>query len=264
MTEPLTRTYTDRSLVLLLLLCGLFVGFYVTGDIIGSKLFTFTIFGLTPKSFGLSSEDGPFIATVGTLAFPLTFILTDIVNEYFGRYIVRRFTFVAIAVLLILQPVLVAGVNAPTISFTPGTTSEQMDQAVRIVLGPAWPIVVGSVLAFAVGQLLDVWIFGLLRRVTGGRMLWLRSQGSTVVSQLIDSFVVIFVAFVIYPHLFGDPKQAWSVSGATNVSTTNYLVKFIIAVAITPVIYAVHYAVHAWLGHEEAERLVAHAHPTGA
>src|SRR5262245_61651708 len=97
------RPMPDRKReVLLLTLCALFVGFFVTAEILGSKLFRFTVVGLTPKRLGLSDSEA-FVATAGILAFPLTFILTDIVNEYFGRRIVRVFTALAIAVNLILQ-----------------------------------------------------------------------------------------------------------------------------------------------------------------
>ncbi len=251
-------SFSGRSLALLLLLTGIFTGFYVTGDLIGAKLFTFTIFGLTPASLGLG--DGTFfVGTVGILAFPLTFLLTDIINEYFGRAVVRVLTFVAITVLLVLQPVVVGAVQVPTISFTPGVTAEQMDLAVRTVLSPAWAIVIGSIAAFALGQWLDVVIFGRLRRLTGDRFLWLRSQGSTLVSQLIDSFVVIFLAFVFIPMATGG--QPWAASGAFQVSLTNYVVKVFLAIGLTPVLYLVHVAVEGWLGRDEATRLKHQAHP---
>lgn len=253
--------FGGRSLSLLLLLGALLVAFYVTGDLIGAKLFTFTLFGLTPRSFGLAQDDGPFVATVGILYFPLTFILTDIINEYFGRAVVRILTFIAIAVLLLITPLVVWAIAVPTISFNPAVSSQEMHRSFATVLGPSWAIVAGSCVAFAIGQLLDVAVFSQLRRLTGGRMLWLRSQGSTLVSQLIDSFVVIGLAFVAIPWLLG--QAHWSPAQAGAVSLTNYVVKFAIAVAITPLLYLVHWGVHAWLGHDRAESLVRDAHPGG-
>ncbi|MBA3686208.1 MAG: queuosine precursor transporter [Planctomycetes bacterium] len=266
MREHLEHTPAgNRRETLLLTLCALFIGFFVTADLMGAKLWHFTIFGLRPRHLGLGGDE--FIATVGIIAFPATFILTDIINEYFGRRVVIRLTVIAIAVLLVLQPVVQAAVSAPTISFTEGVSSETMDQAYRIVLGPAWAIVIGSTVAFLIGQLLDIGVFTWLRRRTGSRMLWLRAQGSTVVSQLIDSFVVIFVAFVIYPHVagaLGDDRataSAWGAGAAAKVSFTNYVIKFIEAVALTPVLYLVHLGIDRWLGKSEAADLVARAHP---
>ena len=252
-------SFAGRSLWLLLLLCGIFTGFYVTGDLIGAKLFSFSVFGLGPKDLGLG-DGAVFIMTAGTLAFPLTFLLTDIINEYYGRTVVRALTVVAITVLLVLQPVVMATVAVPTVSFNPAVTAEQMDQSVRNVLAPAWAIVVGSICAFALGQWLDVVLFGRLRRLTGDRALWLRAQASTFGSQLVDSFVVIFVAFVFIPLALG--QEPWATAGAAQVSTTNYVVKVGIAIASTPLLYLVHLAVEAWLGRAEATRLKHQAHPT--
>ena len=251
-------TLGGRSLTLLLILCALMVAFFVTGDLVGAKLFEFTLAGLLPKHFGLG--DGKFVATIGILYFPLTFILTDIINEYFGRRVVRTLTFIAIGVLLLLQPVILASIHATTVSFNPAVSKEVMHQSFATVLGPAWAIVAGSCTAFLIGQLLDVMVFEKLRRLTKGRMLWLRAQGSTLVSQFIDSFVVIFLAFVIIPKLTGC-AEPWSVSGAAMVSLTNYVIKAVIAVAITPTLYVVHFMVELWLGRTESERLKALAHP---
>jgi uncharacterized integral membrane protein (TIGR00697 family) len=254
-------TLGGRSLTLLLILCAVMVAFFVTGDLVGAKLFEFSLGGLLPRHFGLADDDRKFVATVGILYFPLTFILTDIINEYFGRKVVRTLTFIAIGVLLLLQPVILGSISATTVSFNPAVSATQMHQSFAIVLGPAWAIVVGSCAAFLIGQLLDVMVFERLRRLTGGRMLWLRAQGSTLVSQFIDSFVVIFLAFVIIPKLTGPADSAWPVALAASVAVTNYVIKAVIAVAITPVLYVVHGAVNLWLGRTEAERLTALAHP---
>ncbi|MBA3708864.1 MAG: queuosine precursor transporter [Planctomycetes bacterium] len=247
---------TERKETLLLVLCALFIGFFVTADLMGAKLWHFTILGLRPRHLGLGGDE--FIATTGILAFPLTFILTDIVNEYYGRKVVRTLTILAIMVNLLLQPVVQTAIRVPTITFG-GPTAVEMHQAYQLAFGQTWSIVVASLCAFTFGQFLDIWIFTWLRRKTGGRMLWLRAQGSTLVSQLIDTFVVIFLAFVIIPALVGG--QPWPVAGAFTVSLTNYIYKFVIAVAVTPVLYLVHFGVDAWLGKDEAAIAVREAHP---
>ncbi|MBL8858047.1 MAG: queuosine precursor transporter [Planctomycetes bacterium] len=248
-----------RREVLLLTLCALFVGFFVTAEILGAKLWKFTLFGLTPSALGLSG-DAEFVATAGILAFPLTFILTDIINEYFGRRIVRVFTFLAIAVNIILQPIIIAATKAPTVVFGGQYSEETAHQAYVIAFGQTPTIVAASLVAFAVAQFVDAWTFTWLRKKTGGKMLWLRAQGSTVVSQLIDTGIVIFVAFVVIPELLGNEHM--TVGRAAVISLTNYVYKFLIAVLITPLLYFVHGAVNAWLGREAAEALARTAHPT--
>jgi uncharacterized integral membrane protein (TIGR00697 family) len=116
--------------------------------------------------------------------------------------------------------------------------------------------------AFLVGQLLDVRVFALLRRRTGGRLLWLRAQGSTVISQLVDTFAVIYLAFVLIPALLGSAGGALSWEQALEISLTNYVYKFAIAVGITPLLYVVHALVDLYLGKEQAEALVHEAHPS--
>lgn len=247
-----------RRQLLLLILCGFFTGFFVAVELIGAKLFHFSLLGLGPSSFGLNGD--LFIATTGIIAFPLTFIITDIVNEYYGKRTVRTLTFLAIAVNLALIPVVQAAMAVPAHDFATGGVDQGMNGAFSRALGQSWAIVVASLCAFAIGQLVDVAVFAWLRRATGGRMLWLRAQGSTVVSQLIDTFIVIYLAFVVIPGLVGSDLFAMKPGEAFGVCLTNYIYKFVIAVAITPLLYAVHWAIDAWLGHDEAARAIAEAH----
>lgn len=247
-----------REQVLAYVLCALFVGFFVAAEVLGGKLFRFTFFGLGPDDLGLG-DGSEFAATAGILAFPLTFVMTDIVNEYFGRPIVKLFTWIAIGVNLLLQPVSRAAIAVPAISFTPGISDADMQRGFQIALGQTSSIVVASLCAFALAQWLDVQVFTWLRRVTGGRYLWLRAQGSTIVSQVVDTIAVIFLAFVVIPSVTGG--QPWTLANAAAVSLTNYVYKFVIAVGSTPALYLVHAAVDAYLGKEAAEALVHHAHP---
>lgn len=247
-----------REQVLAYVLCSLFVGFFVAAEVLGGKLFRFTLFGIGPADLGLG-DGTEFAATAGILAFPLTFVMTDIVNEYFGRPIVKLFTWIAIAVNLLLQPVIRAAMAVPAISFTPGITDAEMQRGFQIAFGQTTSIVFASLCAFALAQWLDVQVFTWMRRATGGKWLWLRAQGSTVVSQLIDTIAVIYLAFVVVPMVTGG--QPWSLGDAFSVSLTNYVYKFLIAVGSTPALYLVHAAVDRYLGKEMAEQLVHHAHP---
>lgn len=245
-----------RSQVLLITLCSLFVGFFVTAELLGAKLWEFS-FGFGPRDIGLG-EGAKFVATAGILAFPLTFILTDIINEYFGLRMVRLFTIAAIVVNLALQPVVQAAIRVPAVSFTEGVSAAEVQSAYSLALGQTWAIVVASLFAFALGQMLDARVFTWLRHKTGGKMLWLRAQGSTVVSQLVDSFVVIFLAFVILPAALG--MSHMSARTAAEISLTNYVYKFFIAVGITPVLYGVHALVERYLGEAETQALIHAAH----
>jgi uncharacterized integral membrane protein (TIGR00697 family) len=96
-----------------------------------------------------------------------------------------------------------------------------------------------------IGQLIDVFVFQKLKSVTGPKKLWLRATGSTLVSQFIDSFVVLYLAFVgIFPN-----EQIIA------IGLTNYLYKFSVAILLTPLIYLGHYLIDNYLGKEEAEKL---------
>jgi len=254
MTPP---TSSSKRESLLLAALALFVGFFVTANFLGAKLWEFTLLGLRPQDLGLEGET--FVATAGIMAFPLTFILTDLVNEYFGMRIVRTFTWLAIGVNLILQPIVLAAAAAPTVSFTPGIDAEYAHGAYALAFGTTWTITVASLVAFALAQFADIGIFSWLRKKTGGKMIWLRAQGSTVVSQLLDTLIVIYLAFYVLPAFAGDPHM--SASDAGRIALTNYVYKFTLAVVMTPLLYFVRAIVVRWLGADEAARLAGEAHP---
>ena len=243
---------------LLLATLALFTGFFVAANFLGNKLWEFTLFGLAPSDVGLEGET--FVATAGIIAFPLTFILTDLVNEYFGKRIVRTFTWLAIAVNIVLQPVVIGAAAAPTVSFTPGIDSESAHKAYELAYGATWTITIASLVAFALGQFVDVAVFSWLRHRTGGKMIWLRAQGSTVVSQLIDTLIVIYLAFYLLPALVGDEHMTAGQAG--RIALTNYIYKFALAVVMTPILYFARGLVVAWLGTDEAAALADEAHPT--
>jgi uncharacterized integral membrane protein (TIGR00697 family) len=110
----------------------------------------------------------------------------------------------------------------------------------------------GSLVAFLVGQLVDVAVFARIRRLTGESKLWLRATASTAVSQLFDSFIVLYIAFVLGP-------QKWPVPQFLAVGTVNYVYKMLAAVAMIPVLYLVHVGVRRYLGVVRAQQLRAEA-----
>jgi hypothetical protein len=112
-------------------------------------------------------------------------------------------------------------------------------------------IILGSLLAFLIGQLLDVFVFQKLRRLTGANKIWLRATGSTLVSQLVDSFVVLFIAF----YIFGN----WPFMQVLAVGIVNYIYKFSVAILLTPLLYLAHYLIDNYLGQELADNMMEEA-----
>ncbi|MFB0945746.1 MAG: queuosine precursor transporter, partial [Spirosomataceae bacterium] len=109
-------------------------------------------------------------------------------------------------------------------------------------------IIIGSLTAFLVGQILDAYVFHRLRSFTNNKLIWLRATGSTLFSQLIDSFVVVFIAF----YIFGD----WPINQVLAVGSVNYIYKFVVAILLTPLIYLAHYLIDRFLGKEQSEELI--------
>ena len=181
-------------------------------------------------------------ATVGVFLWPVVFVTTDLINEYFGRRGVRRITLLAAGMIAYVFLVLFATMLLPATPF-----SGVDDKSYNTVFGQSQWIIVGSLTAFLVSQLVDVLVFQTLRRRSGARMLWLRATGSTVVSQVIDSVIVLWIGLAI--------PLGWSLGQFVQVAVPNYLVKLGLAVLMTPVIYLVHGAVERYLGHSLAHEL---------
>ena len=125
-------------------------------------------------------------------------------------------------------------------------------KAQAAIFGQGMWTIAGSVLAFLVGQLIDVSVFHRIRAATGERWVWLRATGSTAISQLVDSFVVIYVAFVLGP-------QKWPVSLFLAVSTVNYAYKMLAAIALIPLLYLMRHGIRHYLGRERERQLRAEA-----
>jgi uncharacterized integral membrane protein (TIGR00697 family) len=123
-----------------------------------------------------------------------------------------------------------------------------MQAAFAAVFGQGLWTIGGSLVAFLVGQLIDVGVFHRIRRLTGERWIWLRATGSTAVSQLVDSFVVLYIAFVLGP-------QQWPTSLFLAVGTVNYLYKMGAAIALIPLIYGMRRAIENYLGPADAAQL---------
>jgi len=234
-----------RKSVVFAVLGAFFLTNALVAEMIGGKLIYVGDPSWRFGPFGSIPEIGPFQMSVGIIPWPVVFLTTDLINEYFGRRGVRRLTFLTVA-MIAYAFVILAVTRLP--EATPlGVDGDSFDK----VFGQSQWIIVGSVTAFLASQLLDVFVFQWLRRFTGKSMLWLRATGSTVVSQMIDSVIVLYIGLALPMH------WDWSTFIATAIP--NYTVKLVIAVLATPLIYLGHWIVEKYLGKEAAEEIAASA-----
>ncbi len=194
--------------------------------------------------------------TCGVLLWPLVFVMTDIINEYFGVKGVRFISWIAAIMITYAYVALyLAMKTSPAtwwLSSSNYGTELDYGKAYNAVFGQGANIIVGSLIAFLLGQFIDVSIFHWVKERTGEKMVWLRSTGSTFVSQLIDSFVVLFIAFYLLKR--GQTGQ-WSLNQVFAVGVVNYIYKCIAAFVLTPAIYLGHRLIENYLGHDLAKEL---------
>ena len=209
-------------------LAGVFVTHALLGELMGGKLF----------------ELGGWVMSIGVIPWPFVFVATDLVNEYYGPKAVRWLTFLSVGLILYSFFIVFLCIQVPAADI-----SVVSDAAFAEVFGQSMWIIFGSVTAFAISQLLDAKVFVLLREKTGERLLWVRAVGSTVVSQLIDTFVINYLAFWL-PTLLDESRKPFSAADALELSVTNYGYKFLIALGTLPLIY---------LGHNRLDRYFAGA-----
>ncbi len=218
------------------ILNAFFIGFLVLAELFGAKLFNVDV----SWTWILPALGEDRLAmTLGVIPFPATFIITDLLNEYYGRKSVRFTTLLGMTVLvgIYLMIFAVRGIPANDISAV-------SDEAFRAVFFNSQAIIIGSIVAYLIGQLIDIQVFHRLRNWTGGRHIWLRATGSTIISQLIDSFVVIYLGLGLLA------ENPISFTDATDIARNNFLFKMLIAIAITPLIYLGHKLINRHLGPE--------------
>ncbi|MFD2113315.1 queuosine precursor transporter [Thiorhodococcus fuscus] len=247
----------DRPTKLFVVLGGFFVCNALIAEFLGVKIFALEdTLGLAPLDWDLFGQSGSLNFTAGVLLWPVVFIMTDIINEYFGRRGVRFLSYLTVGLIIYAFGFAYLAISLVPAGWWVGIQASRgvpdMQAAYSVIFGQGMWIIAGSVIAFLVGQLLDVIIFHRIRRLTGERYVWARATGSTLISQFIDSFVVLYIAFVLGP-------QKWSMELFLAVGTVNYLYKFVVAIALTPVIYLGRYLIHAYLGDETARALASRA-----
>ena len=205
------------------ILAGIFITNAVVAELIGGKLI----------------QIGPFVMSIGILPWPIVFLTTDLINEYFGEKGVRKLSFITAALIAYAFVILLLAINVPAAK----GISPVNDNQFHAVFGQSMWIIVGSLIAFVVSQLIDVSVFWYFKNKTGNQKIWLRTTGSTVISQLFDSFIVLGIAF----WLPGKIDFKTFISSAL----TGYVFKLSIAILLTPMIYLGHHLIKKYLSDEQ-------------
>lgn len=244
----------DKPTRLFLILGGFFLANAIVAEIIGVKIFSLEdTLGIPKADFSLLSEKHlSFSLSVGVLPWPIVFVMTDIINEYYGVKGVRFLTFLTTALIAFAFMVFFLAIHvSPDTRYWTSSYSQEgvpdMQAAFRAIFGQGMNIIVGSLTAFLLGQLVDSLVFRRIKRFTGEKAIWARATMSTLVSQLIDSVVVTYVAFTLFRGVPVGQTMAWAL--------TAYAYKFTIAILMTPLIYLIHWAVEKFLGRETASAM---------
>ena len=244
---------------LFLVLCGLFLTNALIAEIVGGKIFSVeALLGILPMQLPIGGQKWDFNMTAGVVNWPIVFITSDIINEYFGKKGVKRISFLTAGFIVYTFITIFISTQLPPAQFWMDINNTDsagnpfnINEAFTRIFSQGLGIMIGSITAFLLGQLLDVAVFSWFRKRTGHRYIWLRATGSTLFSQLVDSFIVIGIAF----YVFGN----WDLSMVFAVGTVNYLYKGMVAILITPLLYIAHYVIDGYLGKENAERLTTDA-----
>ena len=218
----------------------MFITNAVTAELISNKLIEIP---LNINLFG--TELGPFVTIVGILPWPIVFLLTDLLNEFYGYKAVKRLSWITAILIAYCFIIVGLAIQIPAVEIEGSTLSD--DYSFNKVFGQAQMVIIGSICAFLVSQLLDALLFKWIKSRTGSRYIWLRSTGSTVVSQLIDSYIVLYIGFVLPGSL--------SFSDFMTIAPTNYILKLIIAILLTPLIYLGHYLIKKYVLTQKSEVL---------
>lgn len=248
----------DKSARLFIILAGFFIANALIAELMGAKLFSLeTSLGLQPVAWKFFGETFSFNLTAGVLLWPVVFIMTDIINEYYGPKGVRFLSYftavlIAYAFLMFTGAIVLKPAGFWANNYYNGVPDS--NAAFAGIFGQSQAIIVASLIAFLVGQVLDVVIFHKIKKHTGENMIWLRATGSTLISQFVDSFVVLFIAFYVAPRISGI-QRPWSFTQVMAICIGNYLYKFVVAVVLTPVIYLVHGWIERYLGHALATQM---------
>lgn len=247
----ITNILKDKPTKLFITIAAFFVANALIAESIGTKIFSLEkLFGVSPANFTMFGQSGlGFNLTCGVLLWPLEFIVTDIVNEFYGPKAVRRISFTAVGLISYAFLMYYMAIGVPPADFWLGSGVKNgitnMQVAFGGIFGQGMRIIVGSLVAFLVSQIVDVYVFHKIKKVTGDKRLWLRATGSTLVSQLVDSYIVLFIAF-------------WGVFTWQQIlafGMMNYIYKFTMAIVLSPVVLYAEKGIAKYVGHNVAQQM---------
>src|SRR5258708_11859693 len=193
----------DKPTRLFIFFTAFFVANALIAECIGGKIFSLEkLLGFQAAHFSLFGQKGlSFNLTCGVLLWRLEFVMTDIVNEYYGPKAVRRISYIAVALISYAFLMFYAAIHIPPADFWIGTKTDSnitnMQDAFNGIFGQGMWIILGSLTAFLVSQVVDVTMFQKIKKHTAEKHVWLSATGSTIVSLMVDSFVVLYIAFRI-------------------------------------------------------------------
>lgn len=189
-------------------LLGLFIALMVGMTLLGGKITT--VFGIS--------------VSVAIFMVPITFLITDIVAEVSGRKTANQFVTVGVISLIVIF-----AFTALSVFISPNERYEFNEQY-RLIFGSSLRIIIASIIAFALAQFHDVWAFEFWKTKTQGKLLWLRNNLSTIVSQAIDTFVFMMIAFY---HV----TDKFTLEFIIQLALPYYFLKIIFALFDTPLVY---------------------------
>ena len=241
----------DKPTRLFIILGGFFIANAIIAEVIGVKIFSLEdTLGIERADFSLLGTDHlSFSLSVGVVPWPVIFVMTDIINEYYGVKGVRFLSLLTVGLIAFAFIIFFFAIRmSPDTSWWLTSYEKEgvpnMQAAFNAIFGQGMNIIVGSITAFLIGQIADALVFRRIKFLTGEKRIWMRATVSTLVSQLIDSFVVTYIAFYLFRGVSIGQCTAWAL--------TAYSYKFLIAVLFTPVVYLIHWLAERYLGKELA------------
>ncbi|MDO8269402.1 MAG: queuosine precursor transporter [Candidatus Levybacteria bacterium] len=192
----------------LFILFGLFISFLIAMNVLGGKIIPL----------------GPFSTSVAFLIVPWSFLVTDIVEEVYGKGKAREMIVAGVVALIVFLSFILLFVALP-----PASRFKQNEEY-NVIFGTSARIVFASITAFLLSQFHDMWSFWKLRSLTKKRFLWFRTNVSTIFSMVIDTFVFMFLAFYMLTPMF----TFWFV---IQMIIPYLIFKMVWGVASTPLVY---------------------------
>jgi len=243
----------DKSTRLFLILSGFFIANVIIAEVVGVKLFSLEqTLGMAPANLTLLGESGlGFTLSAGTLTWPIVFIMTDIINEYYGFRGVKFLSILTAAIIGFAFIVFYAAIHLAPDNYWIGSQKQNgvpdMQAGYAQILGQGMSIIFASLTAFLIGQMADATVFKKIKIITGEKGIWMRATLSTLVSQLIDTFVVGYI-YLYFSIGFSFPR-------VTAIGLTGYSYKFIVAIICTPLVYLAHNLIESYLGKSKAAEM---------